>query len=188
MSHDAVAEVETVAVPKGKPSGIKHVGLVEIEGQTFWSISNRVLQEIHEALTELAARRLEKREHHDGVVALIRNWFEDPMQNINDAITQIVDDNPAPEGWEGADLPVAVNEARGREVNKLMKEHQLIAPIPKTKLLTKDHLPKPIKDVLGDRNQFGVGTIQTKLHFVYPLPTDIAEKIEDGEDGTREGD
>lgn len=151
---------------------MKHVTIVDCK----WSVPNWVLQDIHEALTELAARRLSARKNHLRVVTLIRQWFADPIENIKDVINTAVDDNPAPEGWESVDLPVAVNEARSKEVLKIKRECQLIEPIPTSALLTDDDLPKTgIKDAIGDRNQFGIGDIIRKLHFVYPMPCDKDE-------------
>lgn len=152
-----------------------------VDGQ--WSVENRILQEIHEALTELSARRLEKRDNHTRVVTLIRQWFETPMQIINDGINKIVDENPAPEGWEGADLPVAVLETRQRDILAFKKERQLIKPIPEKALLKDADLPKFIKESLGDRNQFGVGDIMRKLHFVFPMACDVPDAVPDGKDG-----
>jgi len=169
---------------------MRHVTIVEHPDHgtgPMWSVPNWVIQDISEALKELGARRLSKREHHNDVVELTRNWFEDPMQNVTDGVNAIINENPAPEGWEGDGIPVALNEKRQREVLAFKKECQLIKPIPKTKLLTKEHLPKPIEGTLGDRNQFGVGDIIRKLHFVFPLPNDLpgGPAVVDGEDGTK---
>jgi hypothetical protein len=180
MSNEAENKDETT-----KRTVQQKIRITTDETGTWWEIVNWVLQDIAEALGELGSRRLEKRENQTRVVTLQRQWFDDPMEIIRETINDIVEATPAPEGWDEAHLPVAIQEERQKQIRAFRQEYQRIRPIPEKALLVESDLPKLMKDALGDQNQFSLGSILKKLHFVYPMPCD-KKKLEDGADGSTE--
>lgn len=144
--------------------------------------TNRVIQDIRNALTALSQRRLETRESVKKVVRLLREHFDGPWKIYSDLQNNIIAEHPVPEGWESESLPVGVMEARQREINALLEDTQDIPEIPKELLIQDKDLPKLIKGEMGDANQSGVGDIIHKLHFVYGGWPE-QEEVKDGQDG-----
>ncbi len=146
-------------------------------------VTNRIIQEIRNALTALSQRRLETRESTKKVVRLLREHFDDAWKIFSDLQNGIIAEHPVPEGWESESLPVGVMEARQKEINELLEDTQDIPEIPKDLMIQDKDLPKLIKGEMGDANQSGVGDIIHKLHFVYGGWPE-QEKVKDGEDGS----
>src|SRR4051812_49243195 len=105
--------------------------VIKDETGEWWEVPNQILKDISEALGELGSRRLETRKNQTRVVTLQRRWFDDPMEIIKETINDICEATPAPEGWDEAALPIAVNEERQRQLRAFLRQTQRIKPIPK---------------------------------------------------------
>lgn len=147
----------------------------------YQRIENREIARIYAGLRELSGRRLDGPNPVKKVRALLAR-FRGPAQFIEDEKEKIIREHPAPEGWDGEKLPIAINEERAALINDLMRETQDIREIPKAWYLCGADMPKPIKGELGDQNQFGVADIQHNLGFLF----DCGDEEE--MDGTRAED
>lgn len=130
-------------------------------------VTNRVIRDIHSALTALGDRRLPSLDTAKKVSTLRRRFFDAPKQVYDDCQAQVIKDNPPPPGWEDRDLPITVLEAREFGFRDLLADEQEIKEIPSNLVLDDDDLPKRLKGEQDDANQVAVSTIIRNLHFLY---------------------
>jgi hypothetical protein len=125
--------------------------------------SIKEIRTVYSGLQANSQRRLKGKEQRSKMAQLMRLYFG-PAHEIVEALrNEVIADHPAPEGWEGSDLPHYVVEARMREFNALDELLLDVPDIPEKLLITADDFPKEIQGELGDGNQMATAEIERLL-------------------------
>jgi hypothetical protein len=133
----------------------------------------RRIREIHQALTALSSRTLPSIAADLKVSARLRELR--PLVEDSDAlIRRIRAQTPVPDGLTGSEIPMALVEARQRDIDAMLETTVEMEPLADARRITADDLPKALKSASGEENRAGLADIILNLDDYYAQTDDAS--------------
>lgn len=135
-------------------------------------ITNRRLRKSYTALSIISGRNLPSRDTEKKCAVLRRLYLSAHFEVTEDRIRKIRENHRVPEDLDSTQLPVAILEARQRDIEAMNDELIEIKDIPKHLLFDDDDFPRSFKK--SEDNAQGVGDLMDSLDFLYPIVDKLA--------------
>lgn len=133
-------------------------------------ISNRRIRRMYQAVNAMAGRILPSRDTEKKVFTVLRKHLNAPYEITEDLIRKAREANPAPDDLDASQLPVAIMEARQREIDAILDDEQELRDVPPHLRFEEKDLPRSFK--AHEDNAAGVADIVANLDFLFPIADD----------------